>query len=95
MKTCFCVRGPCARALQAKKAEEEEFYTEGNAALQEARMFLLEYSIPRARDRLERERVDARRPIAMVLQRRKEIEAKAKVRLHTLICAHSAIEHLR
>ena len=50
-------------------------------------MFLLEYSIPRARDRLERERANARRPIATVLQRRKEIETKAKVRRRALIAA--------
>ena len=43
-------------------------------------MFLLEYSMPRARARLERERADARRPIAAVMQQRRDAETVAKVR---------------
>ena len=71
--------GPAAAVTQARAEQEEEFFTEGTAALRDARMFLLEYSLPRARDRLEAERVDVRRPMAAAMQLRREAEARVKV----------------
>jgi hypothetical protein len=67
--------------------QEEEFFTEGSAALRDARMALLEFSMPRARDRLAHERADARRSVAVVLQQRREAEQHAKVCFH-MACAH-------
>ena len=71
---------------QAKAEQEEEFFTEGTAALRDARMFLLEYSLPRARDRLEHERTEVRRPLAAAMQHRRDVDNRVKVRFFGYRC---------
>ncbi|GAA5835683.1 hypothetical protein JCM11251_002997 [Rhodosporidiobolus azoricus] len=57
----------------SEEEKEEEFYTEGNAALKKARRKIAEYSIPRARKRLARQRLDAGVPLARLMDVRKAI----------------------
>ncbi|GAA6002493.1 hypothetical protein JCM10207_001149 [Rhodosporidiobolus poonsookiae] len=56
-----------------EEEKEEEFYTEGSAALKKARRNIAEYSIPRARKRLARQRLDATVPLARLMDVRKAI----------------------
>lgn len=42
--------------LHADEKEKEIFYTEGTAALKAARIWIAKYSIPKAKERLERAR---------------------------------------
>ncbi|GAA6027268.1 hypothetical protein JCM8097_002541 [Rhodosporidiobolus ruineniae] len=58
-----------------EEEKEEEFYTEGSAALKKARRDIAEYSIPRARKRLARQRLDAGVPLARLMDVRKAIFA--------------------
>ncbi|GAA5981989.1 hypothetical protein JCM10908_004694 [Rhodotorula pacifica] len=55
--------------------EEEEFYTEGSPALKQARREIAEYSLPRARRRLARQRLDAGVPLARLMDVRKAVFA--------------------
>ncbi|BGP16041.1 hypothetical protein JCM10213_006823 [Rhodosporidiobolus nylandii] len=58
---------------EEEEEKEEEFYTEGSAALKKARRAMAEYSIPRARKRLARQRLDASVPLARLMDVRKAI----------------------
>ncbi|GAA5910966.1 hypothetical protein JCM6882_006732 [Rhodosporidiobolus microsporus] len=58
---------------ESEEEKEEEFYTEGSAALKKARRKIAEYSIPRARKRLARQRLDASVPLARLMEARKAI----------------------
>ncbi|GAA5907253.1 hypothetical protein JCM8208_006732 [Rhodotorula glutinis] len=53
--------------------KEEEFYTEGPTALKAARRDIAEYSLPRARKRLARQRFDAGVPLARLMDVRKAV----------------------
>ncbi|GAA6002167.1 uncharacterized protein JCM10292_000788 [Rhodotorula paludigena] len=55
--------------------KDEEFYTEGSAALKKARRDIAEYSLPRARKRLARQRLDATVPLARLMDVRKAVFA--------------------
>ncbi|KAJ2555753.1 hypothetical protein EV175_002194 [Coemansia sp. RSA 1933] len=56
-----------------KEEEEEEFYTEGSVELRQARHQIAEYSLVRARDRLEQQRKDCATDLAVVRQRRQAL----------------------
>jgi len=58
--------------------EETTWYHEGPPALKEARRWLTEYSLPRARDRLLKERSDANLPEPTKLARLQEVQRLAK-----------------
>ncbi|GAA5857440.1 hypothetical protein JCM8547_009274 [Rhodosporidiobolus lusitaniae] len=58
---------------EEEEEKEEEFYTEGSAALKKARRDMAEYSIPRARKRLARQRLDSTVPLARLMDVRKAI----------------------
>ncbi|GAA5984327.1 hypothetical protein JCM11641_006182 [Rhodosporidiobolus odoratus] len=58
---------------EEEEEKEEEFYTEGSAALKKARRNIAEYSIPRARKRLARQRLDASVPLARLMDVRKAV----------------------
>ncbi|CEQ40267.1 SPOSA6832_01870, partial [Sporobolomyces salmonicolor] len=53
--------------------KEEEFYTEGSAALKKARRDIAEYSLPRARKRIARQRLDASVTLARLMDVRKAV----------------------
>ncbi|POY71785.1 hypothetical protein BMF94_5146 [Rhodotorula taiwanensis] len=63
------------RGSEDEDEEDEEFYTEGSAALKQARREMAEYSIPRARRRLARQRLDAGVPLARLMDVRKAVFA--------------------
>ncbi|RVX73737.1 hypothetical protein B0A52_02627 [Exophiala mesophila] len=56
--------------------QEEEFYTEGLPQLLEARREIAKYSLPRARDRIERQKQDSSIPLRTHIKHRKEIKEK-------------------
>ncbi|GAA6050169.1 hypothetical protein JCM3770_000435 [Rhodotorula araucariae] len=60
---------------ESEEEKEEEFYTEGSAALKKARRDIAEYSLPRARKRLARQRLDAGVPLARLMDVRKAVFA--------------------
>ncbi|GAA6061238.1 hypothetical protein JCM10212_002697 [Sporobolomyces blumeae] len=53
--------------------KDEEFYTEGSAALKKARRDMAEYSLPRARKRIARQKLDASVPLARLMDVRKAV----------------------
>ena len=56
--------------------QEEEFYTEGTNALLKARQDIARYSIPKARDRVARQRDDSTIPLRTHIKHRKAIKEK-------------------
>lgn len=59
--------------------KEEEFYTEGDDALEQARRWLTAYSMPRTKQRIQRQRQEAAMPLARILDARKGVFAELKV----------------
>ncbi|GAA5943438.1 U4/U6-U5 snRNP complex subunit PRP4 [Sporobolomyces koalae] len=53
--------------------QDEEFYTEGSIELKKARRDLADYSLPRARKRIARQRTDATVPLARLMDVRKAV----------------------
>ncbi|GAA5861833.1 hypothetical protein JCM3774_001318 [Rhodotorula dairenensis] len=80
-----------------EEEEEEEFYTEGSPALKQARREIAEYSLPRARRRLARQRLDAGVPLARLMDVRKAVFANLEsfTNLGTQIGDTRAISALR
>ncbi|XP_063598172.1 U4/U6 small nuclear ribonucleoprotein Prp4-like [Penaeus indicus] len=63
---------------QEQQRPEETWYHEGPQSLKEARTFILEYSIPRARARLKKEHLDNEIPEATRTARRQEVQNKLR-----------------
>ncbi|KAK4056041.1 hypothetical protein OIO90_003036 [Microbotryomycetes sp. JL221] len=63
---------------QDEQEREEEFYTEGTDALLQARQFIAEYSLPRARKRVARQRVESTVPLGRLMDVRKGVFANLK-----------------
>lgn len=59
--------------------KEEEFYTEGDESLEAARRWMAAYSLPRAKRRIARQRMEANLPLGRILDTRKGIFAELKV----------------
>ncbi|GAA5965141.1 hypothetical protein JCM8115_006677 [Rhodotorula mucilaginosa] len=80
-----------------EEEEEEEFYTEGSPALKQARREIAEYSLPRARRRIARQRLDAGVPLARLMDVRKAVFANLEsfTNLGTQIGDTRAISALR
>ena len=64
--------------------KEEEFYTEGDEGLESARRWMAAYSLPRAKRRIARQRIEANLPLGRILDARKGIFAELKVSLRYL-----------
>ncbi|KIJ65575.1 hypothetical protein HYDPIDRAFT_110694 [Hydnomerulius pinastri MD-312] len=62
----------------SESEDEEEFYTEGSLELLQARRRLAEYSLPRAQKRIAQQRIDAKMPLARIIDMRKKIFAEVK-----------------
>ncbi|WFC99997.1 hypothetical protein MYAM1_002744 [Malassezia yamatoensis] len=58
---------------QESDSEEEEFYTEGSNALLESRRRIAAFSLPRAKLRLEQQRLEAKAPLSDIARVRKSI----------------------
>ncbi|KAL7267355.1 hypothetical protein RUND412_010063 [Rhizina undulata] len=56
--------------------EEEEFYTPGGDELLEARRWIAGYSLPRARDRIERQKAEAKIPLQRHIKHRRAIKER-------------------
>lgn len=63
----------------AEDEKEEEFYTEGDENLEFARRWMAAYSLPRAKRRIARQRMEANLPLGRILDTRKGIFAELKV----------------
>ncbi|KAK4304526.1 hypothetical protein Pmani_023519 [Petrolisthes manimaculis] len=63
---------------QDQQRPEETWYHEGPESLKEARMFLVNYSIPRARARLKREHLENMVPEATRTAKRQEVQNKLR-----------------
>ncbi|KAK4051242.1 hypothetical protein OIV83_003064 [Microbotryomycetes sp. JL201] len=61
-----------------EREREEEFYTEGTNELKQARQFIAEYSLPRARKRIARQRVESTVPLSRLMDVRKAVFANLK-----------------
>ena len=61
--------------------KEEEFYTEGDETLENARRWMAAYSLPRAKRRVQRQRMEANLPLGRILDTRKGIFAELKASL--------------
>jgi U4/U6 small nuclear ribonucleoprotein PRP4 len=64
---------------EEEKEKEEEFYTEGDDALEKARRYLTAYSVPRAKKRIQRQRMEASVPLSRILDTRKSVFSELKV----------------
>lgn len=60
----------------AEEEQEEEFYTEGSSDLLEARRLIAKYSLPRAKDRILRQRQESTIPLRTHIKHRKRIKAQ-------------------
>ncbi|RCH83047.1 U4/U6 small nuclear ribonucleoprotein Prp4, partial [Rhizopus stolonifer] len=58
--------------------DEEEFFTPGSAELLEARKWMTKYSLPRAKQRNDRQKVEQNIPLALLKASRKELHTKLK-----------------
>ncbi|KAI8970366.1 WD40-repeat-containing domain protein [Mycotypha africana] len=58
--------------------EQEEFFTPGSAELLQARQWITKYSLPRARRRNERQKIESEIPLALLKASRKELHTKLK-----------------
>lgn len=56
--------------------QEEEFYTEGIPDLLQARRYVAKYSLPKARERIKRQREDSAIPLRTHIKHRKEIKER-------------------
>ncbi|GAA5907670.1 uncharacterized protein JCM6883_001853 [Sporobolomyces salmoneus] len=56
-----------------KEEGDEEFYTEGTGALKKARREIANYSLPRARKRIARQKLDSTVPLARLMDVRKAV----------------------
>lgn len=65
---------------EEEQEKEEEFYTEGDEALEAARRWITAYSLPRAKRRIQRQRLEANTPLGRILDVRKSVYAELKVR---------------
>ena len=65
--------------------KEEEFYTEGDPILEQARRWIAGYSLPRAKKRVARQRQETFIPLARTLDTRKAVFAELKVSLLTIV----------
>ncbi|KAI9267418.1 WD40-repeat-containing domain protein [Sporodiniella umbellata] len=57
---------------------EEEFFTPGSAELLEARRFMTKYSLPRAKARNQRQKIEETIPLSLLKASRKELHQKVK-----------------
>lgn len=60
----------------AEEEQDEEFYTEGSNALLEARQSIATYSLPRAKDRILRQRQESTIPLRTHIKHRKRIKTQ-------------------
>lgn len=60
--------------------EEEEFYTEGGEELLDARRKMAEWSLAKARERVERQRREAALPLSRIMATRKAVFGELKAR---------------
>ncbi|KAI8645051.1 WD40-repeat-containing domain protein [Parasitella parasitica] len=58
--------------------EDEEFFTPGSAELLEARKWITKYSLPRAKQRNDRQKEESTIPLALLKASRKELHTKLK-----------------
>ncbi|CAG8632257.1 11173_t:CDS:10, partial [Ambispora leptoticha] len=63
---------------ESEEEKEEEFYTLGSPALLDARRWVARYSLPRARDRLKRQRIEYDLPLPKLKSIRKDLYAELK-----------------
>ncbi|KAF8315374.1 U4/U6 snRNP-specific spliceosomal protein [Clavulina sp. PMI_390] len=77
--------------------EEEEFYTPGTPALLEARQRIAEFSLPRARRRIQRQKVEAHTPLARLIDLRRLVVSDLKRfgQLGSQIADERPISHVR
>ncbi|KAH8149557.1 uncharacterized protein LAJ45_06186 [Morchella importuna] len=61
---------------EADEDEDEEFYTPGEPALLEARRWMAGYSLPRAKERVERQRMEAGVPLQKHIKHRRAIKER-------------------
>ncbi|KAI8379727.1 WD40-repeat-containing domain protein [Radiomyces spectabilis] len=61
-----------------EEEQEEEFFTPGTPELLEARKWITRYSLPRAKERIQRERAEQETPLVQLKAGRKELHAKLK-----------------
>lgn len=64
---------------EEEEEKEEEFYTEGEPELEKARRYMAAWAMPRAKQRIERQRREANTPLARILDTRKAVFAELKV----------------
>ncbi|KAL9623238.1 MAG: hypothetical protein Q9160_002553 [Pyrenula sp. 1 TL-2023] len=60
----------------AEEEQEEEFYTEGSQGLLEARRAIAKYSLPRAKERILRQRQESAIPLRTHIKHRKNVKAQ-------------------
>ena len=63
---------------QDKKKHEETWYHQGPESLKEARMFLVNYSIPRSKNQLRSEKIEKNLPEATRTARKQEMQSKLR-----------------
>ncbi|KAF7727332.1 hypothetical protein EC973_007641 [Apophysomyces ossiformis] len=63
---------------ESDEEKEEEFFTPGSLSLLEARKWITTYSLPRAKQRIERQKAEQELPLAQLKAERKELHAKLK-----------------
>ncbi|CAG8562227.1 1639_t:CDS:10 [Funneliformis caledonium] len=63
---------------ESEEEKEEEFFTQGTLKLLEARRWMTRYSLPKARDRLQRQRLEYDMPLPQIKSLRKDLFAGLK-----------------
>ncbi|CAB4401112.1 uncharacterized protein OCT59_001901 [Rhizophagus irregularis] len=65
-------------ASESEEEKEEEFFTQGTPELLEARRWIASYSLPRARDRLQKQRLEYELPLPQLKSLRKDLFSELK-----------------
>ncbi|KAL0145985.1 WD40 repeat-like protein [Mucor lusitanicus] len=65
-------------ASEAEEEDNEEFFTPGSVELLEARKWITKYSLPRAKQRNDRQKEESNIPLALLKASRKELHTKLK-----------------
>ncbi|CAJ0767558.1 19319_t:CDS:2, partial [Entrophospora sp. SA101] len=71
--TKVITEGESESESESEEEKEEEFFTPGSIELLNARRWIAHYSLPKAKDRLKRQRIESELPIPQLKSVRKEL----------------------